>query len=130
MYKTFQQLSSEFNYNMTNQTNALSNARAKDDVDAAAVVIRKTITDYIRDVKALIDDIDIQVVTDQASIMTLLNERFGLDPSKANVTFQMFGNTIRWNITLYEKEKYYFISKRDVPVDMDKFYAWCLNILT
>lgn len=130
MNKTFQQLSAEFNYDMVNQTNTLANARTKDDVDAAAVVIRKTITDYIRDVKALIDDSDIQLVTDHAKIMTMLNERFGLDPDKASVNYQIMGNTVRWTIVLYGKEKHFFISKRDLPVDMNKFYSWCLNILT
>lgn len=130
MNDTFQDLTREFSPIMMQLLNVLATSRTADEVDAAREELKSTGRSWATRLKNLIAAVDLQIATDHSAMQTMLNDRFSLDPSKATIVSKKQRNTVRWEITLYGKEKYWYISKADLGVDMDKFYEWCLHMLT
>lgn len=130
MNDTFQGLTREFSPIMMQLLNVLATSRTVDEVDAAREELKSAGRSWATRLKNLIAAVDLQIAEDHSAMQTMLNDRFSLDPSKATIVSKKQRNTVRWEITLYDKEKYWYISKADLGVDMDKFYVWCLHMLT
>lgn len=130
MSDTFNSLTQEFSPAMMQLLNMLATSRTAAEVDEAREALKTKGRAWSTRIKALLNEIDLQIASDHSAMQTLLNDRFGLDPSKATIVSNKQRNTVRWEITLYGKEKYWYISKIDMPVDINKFYEWCLNMLT
>ena len=128
---TFEALAANYQSRLNKAFYKMQTARVREEVETANLETHKVISAYARDLKRMIDDIMLRTITDHAKIQKGLQDWFGLDPEKAEVSFEMQRNTVRWMIRLTrQNEVYFYLSKRDTPVDIEKFHEWCMHIFT
>lgn len=128
--KTFDTLTQEFQLDINKAVYNMTLARTEDEVTEANTNCHKIISKYARDMKQFINNITLQVITDSAKMQKLLQDRFNLDPDKAELTFCINRNTVKWTLQLYAGEKFTYVSKKDNGVDLDNFYEWCRYIFS
>ena len=104
--------------------------RTREEAEVASADARKVVNEYAKMLKQVIDRAALQIIADHANMIKMLNDRFNLDPDKAQLSYEENRNTIRWTVTLIPNGgRYYFMSKRGLAVDMTTFYNWCVNTL-
>lgn len=129
MKECFERLAMDAQSELNIAFNALKTARNREEVEVANLNTHKVISAYARKLKAFIDECMLRVISDHAKIMKLMNDRYNLDPDKCNVSYNIGRNVVCWDITLYDKERYRYVSKFDEGVDMEKFLDWCRDLL-
>lgn len=126
---TFTSLQEKYAMNLHKAVSALASARTLEDVELAQTALKTLGKDYVRELKALLDELDLRHEADQQSMQDMMLDKFNFNPADYPLTYEVLGNTVRWTVTVHGREKYWFVSKSDTPVDMDRFFEWCLNIL-
>ena len=130
MLKTFDRMTSDFQSELNMATHQLTTARTLEEIDDASRDLHKVVSGYIRKLKKFVNDNNIRIITDQAKMQKMLQDRFNLDPDKAELTFVASRNLVRWKIRLHGTELYTYVSKIEAPVDLDNFYEWCRCIFS
>ena len=129
MKETFNSLSDKYQNAIIKAVNALSQSREREEVEVANAEVHKLVTSYTKELKKLLDDISLRIIADHANIQKVLNDRINLDPDKATVSYTLSRHIIKWEITLFGKERYFYVSKRDEAIDINRFYEWASDIL-
>ena len=128
--KTFESMATEYQTQLNKAFYGLTMARTREEVEVANIEVHKVVSKYARELKTFLDDLMLKAISDHANMQKLLQDRFNLDPDRAQLSFDIKRNTIKWTISLFDgKEKYWYLSKRDQGVDLDNFYAFCQNML-
>ena len=130
MLKTFDRMASDFQSELNTATHQLTTARTLEEIDNASKAVHKVVSGYIRNLKKFVNENSIRIITDQAKMQKLLQDRFNLDPDKAELTFIASRNIVRWTVRLHGTETYSYVSKIEAPVDLDNFYEWCRCIFS
>ena len=128
--KTFDTMAQDFQSEMNRAIYSLTMSRTDDEVVDARKACVKIISKYSRDLQQFIQNITLQAITDHAKMQKLLQDRFNLDPEKADLTFCINRNTIRWTIRLNNGVIFDFMSKKEDGVDLDKFGDFCMMMLS
>lgn len=129
--KTFESMATEYQTQLNKAFYGLTMARTREEVEVANIEVHKVVSKYARELKTFLDDLMLKAISDHANMQKLLQDRFNLAPDRAQLSFDIKRNTIKWTISLFDgKEKYWYLSKRDRGVDLDNFYAFCQNMLT
>ena len=128
---SFESLSMEYQSRINTAMYNLSMSRTKDEADEAGKSAHKVISEYTRKIKTFVDMATLQAVKDHSEMLRILNDRLSLDPGKVELSYTINRNTVRWTIHLVaQDEDYFFMSVRGVPVVMERFYDWCMSMLT
>lgn len=123
--KTFDTMAQEFQLEINRAVYILTTARCHAEVEDANKMCHKLITKYSKDMKQFIDNLNMQVVTDHSKMQKLLNDRFNLDPEKAELTFCISRHTVKWTVRLMNGEFFTYITKWDEGVDLENFAEFC-----
>lgn len=130
MIVTFDILASQFQKDLNVAVHQLTTSRTIEEIDDASKAVHRVMSGYTRKLKKFVNENNIRIITDQAKMQKLLQDRFSLDPDKCELTFIASRNLVRWMIRLYGTEVYTYISKIEAPVDLDNFYEWCRCIFS
>ena len=127
---TFESLARDFSSKFNTAFYNMTMVRTREEAEVASADARKVVNEYAKMLKQVIDRAALQIIADHANMIKMLNDRFNLDPDKAQLSYEENRNTIRWTVTLIPNGgRYYFMSKRGLAVDMTTFYNWCVNTL-
>lgn len=130
MVVTFDNLASQFQTELNVAVHQLTTSRTVEEIDDASRTVHRAVSGYIRKLKKFVNENNIRIITDQAKMQKLLQDRFNLDPDNCELTFIASRNLVRWMIRLHSTEIYTYVSKIEAPVDLDNFYEWCRCIFS
>lgn len=126
MDKSFDTLARDYIGPVCTLVGNMALCREEDEVERIYDAARKHLTKYAKELRKFIEECNLQATKDHAGMTKVLNDRFGLDPAKASLGMDMKRNTIRWTVHFFDGRHVdiWYMSKRGVPVDMDKWTDW------